>query len=440
MPVRLRYSLLLLSMAGYILMGYFVERSNFIFLISIYSSLFLIYFYFLKYPDNLNFKTAIFAGLLFRGVLLFSFPSLSDDIYRFMWDGRIQQSGINPFDYTPRQLLALHPDTYLISLFPDLNSPDYYSVYPQILQVIFRITVEIAGENTLIAAFIFKFIILIFEAGTIYLLFQIFKINKLNPKLIYIYVLNPLVIIELTGNIHFEALMIFFLLLTAFLIQQNKHKLSIAALVLAIQAKLIPAILIPLLIKESGFWKTFFYGLSCLIIFYILSPYLWGEPDKFFNFLTSLKLYYGKFEFNGGIYSILSGAGWWISGFNPIYFVSKLMMGLTIAGFVYVYFKNKNFLTGMFWLFAIYLIFSAVVHPWYLTTLIVLCPFVNFRFALIWSALIPLTYITYQTSPYQQNYWIIAIEYTAVFAFLFYEFRTTHKAGVKNPSQNLLLV
>ena len=428
MPKRLIYSLLLLSFIAYLLMGYSVERSNFFYLISVYGSLFLIYFYFLIFPEKLNIKTALYAGLIFRAALLFCIPSLSDDFYRFIWDGRIQQLGFNPFDYTPRQLIALHQDTYLQNLFPHLNSQDYYSVYPQILQLIFRVTVEISGENLLMAAFIFKFIILIFEAGSIYLLIKLFKINQLNPKLIYIYLLNPLVIIELTGNIHFEALMIFFILLTAFLIQQKKYTTSIPALVMAIQAKLIPAIVVPLLIRKIGFWKTFLYGLSCLILLYLLSPYLWGGAERYLNFFTSLQLYYGRFEFNGSFYSIFRGIGWWKIGHNPIEFVSKIMMGLTVAGFIFIYYKNKNFLSGMFWLFTIYLAFSAIVHPWYLAVLIALSPFVQLRFALVWTALIPLTYITYQSIPYQQNYWMIAIEYLAVLGFLAFEWwKETYK-------------
>ena len=202
-------------------------------------------------------------------------------------------------------------------------------------------------------------------------------------------------------------------------------------MVLAIQAKLIPAIVIPLLIRKIGFWKTFLYGFFCLILLYLLSPYLWGGAERYLNFFTSLQLYYGKFEFNGSFYSIFRGIGWWIIGHNPIEFVSKVMMSLTVAGFMFIYYKNKNFLSGMFWLFTIYLAFSAIVHPWYLAVLIALSPFVQLRFALVWTALIPLTYITYQSIPYQQNYWMIAIEYLAVLGFLIFERRKSNWKPVR---------
>ena len=132
MPKLTLYSLLILSLAGYILMGYFIERPNFELLITVYCSLFLISFLILNNKEAYPFKVLLFSGLLFRFCLIFSTPALSDDFYRFIWDGRIQQLGFNPFDFTPRQFLNHNSDSFLNQLFPYLNSPDYYSVYPQL--------------------------------------------------------------------------------------------------------------------------------------------------------------------------------------------------------------------------------------------------------------------------------------------------------------------
>ena len=74
-----------------------------------------------------------------------------------------------------------------------------------------------------------------------------------------------------------------------------------------------------------------------------------------------------------------------------------------------------------------YLFFSAIVHPWYLAILVAFSPFLPCRFALIWTALIPLTYQTYAVEPYQQNYVLIGVEYAAVAAYLVYERRSNYK-------------
>ena len=421
MTRKLVYILLGLSLTGYILIGYFLPRENFTQLIAVYASLFISYFCLLRMKSEISLKEAIAAGLLFRFVLLFCLPALSDDIYRFLWDGRIYQSGINPFDFKPSEIIANSTDPFLQQLYPYLNSPDYYSVYPQLLQYFFRIAAEFGGSSILGGTIILKSIILLFECGSIFLLIKLLHLKQSDPWSLLIYLINPLVIIELTGNIHFEAVMIFFVLLTALLLYRSNFVVAIPALTLAIQAKLIPLIAIPLLVKKYGLMKTCLFGLLCLFTLWISSPLLWTGTDTLEHFFSSLSLYYGKFEFNGSLYSLFSAIGWWIAGYNPIWWVSKLMLLLTLTLFALIYYRKPEFLSGFFYLMSVYLLCSAVVHPWYLAILVALAPFVPWRFPLAWSALIPLTYITYSVRPYQQNYWLVAMEYAIVFAVLLYD-------------------
>ena len=149
-----------------------------------------------------------------------------------------------------------------------------------------------------------------------------------------------------------------------------------------------------------------------------MSLILLNSPERFLNFADSLRLYYGKFEFNGSIYSLLRIISQWFISYNPIALLSKLMIILTLSGVFWVYLKKLELLNGMFWLLTMYMIFSTVVHPWYLTPLVALSAFVNYRFALIWSALVPLSYYTYSQNPYSENYWLTGIEYILVLGFL----------------------
>lgn len=421
MPRLTLYSLLILSLAGYVLMGYFVNRSNFELLITVYSSLFLISYLIIKYKEHYNFKTLLLCGILFRFCLIFSTPALSDDFYRFVWDGRIQQLGFNPFDFTPRQFLNQNSDAFLNQLFPYLNSPDYFSVYPQLSQILFNIASEIGQDSLQTNLIVLKSMIFISEIGTIFLLSKLLNKRKKDPLLLLIYLLNPLVIIELTGNIHFEAFMIFFFLLTALLFYNQKIIGSASALSLSIQAKLLPILVIPFLIKKIGIRKTIEYGLLCILITTLISIGSINTIDRISHIAESINLYYGKFEFNGGIYLFFRSIGWWAIGYNPITFVSKLMILFSLTGIIYVYFKESDILSGFFWLLIIYFGFSAIIHPWYLAPLVALSLFVRFRFVLVWAALIPLSYISYRTLPYTENYWIIGLEYFIVTGYFLWE-------------------
>jgi hypothetical protein len=208
------------------------------------------------------------------------------------------------------------------------------------------------------------------------------------------------------------------MLLTVLLIKKNRYISAGGALSLAIQTKLIPLIFVPLFLKKTALGKKIIIALFCLILTLIMSLILLNSPERFLHFAESLRLYYGKFEFNGSIYSLLRIISQWFISYNPIVLLSKIMITLTLSGVFWVYLKKLEPLNGMFWLLTIYMIFSTVVHPWYLTPLVALSAFVNYRFALIWSALVPLSYYTYSQNPYSENYWLTGLEYIIVLGFL----------------------
>ena len=417
------YSLLILSLAGYVLIGYFIERSNFELLITAYSSLFLFSYLILKNKRHYNFKVLLLSGILFRFCLIFSTPALSDDFYRFFWDGRIQQLGFNPFDFTPRQLLNQNSDAFLSQLFPCLNSPDYFSVYPRLSQILFNVVSIIGKDSLQTNLIVMKSIIFLTEIGTLYLLNTLVNKRKQDPSILLIYLLNPLVIIELTGNIHLEAFMIFFFLLAVMLFYRQRLIGSATALTLSVQTKLLPILAIPFLIKKIGIKKTVGYGLVCLLITLIISIGSINTSERVSHIAESLNLYYGKFEFNGGIYLFFRSIGWMVMGYNPIAILSKLMILFTLSGILFVYLKESDMLSGFFWTLLIYLGFAAIIHPWYLTPLVALSIFVRYRFILVWSALIPLSYISYKTLPYSENYWITGLEYLVVMGYLLWELK-----------------
>ncbi|HQS53173.1 MAG TPA: hypothetical protein PLN99_14865, partial [Daejeonella sp.] len=178
---------MLISLTGYILAGYYIERSNFPLLITVYSSLFLIAYILQKNSSPDNFRLLLLSGILFRFCLIFSIPALSDDFYCFVWDGRIQQLGINPFDFTPAQFIKQHSDQLLHQIFPYLNSPDYYSVYPQICQSIFKIASAIGGDSLYQTVVILKSAIFLSELGTIFLLKALLSARKNAQSLQLIY-------------------------------------------------------------------------------------------------------------------------------------------------------------------------------------------------------------------------------------------------------------
>jgi alpha-1,6-mannosyltransferase len=365
-------------------------------------------------------KEILFCGIAFRLIFLFSEPTLSDDIHRFLWDGYLLSEQYNPYLHKPSEMVIHSEDSK--ELLGKMNSPEYHSLYPPINEGIWSIAWMTGGSNYS-RTIILRFIILLFEVGTILLLRKI--LLHLNKKdiLIGIYALNPLVIIELTGNLHPEVFMIFFLTLSLYLYTKQKGFLSAVAFAGAICSKLIPVLLLPLLIHQIGWKKTIRFsaiaGLTSLLLFL---PF-WS-PRIIANYTSSLGLYFGKFEFNGSFYYLFRQIGRMINGWNNLETVNAILKLIIISIIIILSCKRMRSIgifEKMLFMLSAYFFFSPAVHPWYATTLILLSVFSHYRFALIWSATIFLSYAHYREVPWQEDYMLIGAEYLMAVGFLLFE-------------------
>lgn len=437
MPKRLLIFFLLLSLACYAFAGYMVKREDFSLVAGTCGILSGIYFLLLRYRKGLSTRQIIAWGLAFRIVLIPAWPALSDDFYRFIWDGLVQQSGVSPYAVIPHQT-GLRFTAELASVYPKLNSQHYFSVYPPVSQMIYRLCTIVGGGTVYGSMIALKVFIAGFETGTLLLMARLLGRFGLAQSLIAIYAFNPLVILELCGNIHFEAGMIFFTLLAVWLMLNKKRLPAAAALAGAVCIKLLPLLFIPVFwhhLPRMQFLK--FAAATCFFCLVLCLPYF-NNMNLVSNFLTSLQLYYGKFEFNGSLYLLLRETGYAITGNNEIYFISKAMLLFSFTGFLWIWLKKKQIFTTLFLLLAAHLLFSATVHPWYLAPLVACTPFINFRFALLWAALAPLSYITYASFPYRENFWLTGIEYGLVACFLFWELRKKNGWVKADLSRNIV--
>ena len=418
------------SLTGYIWLGYFTARTNFIQVISIYFTLFGLYILILRsriFTDN--FKTVIGVALIFRLALLFMTPNLTDDYFRFVWDGLFTAHGYNPYLIMPSTFIH-GPETVAgISppLYGELNSPDYYSVYPPLCQFIFGISAKLNGANILANIVTMRIFILLAESGSIILLYRLAKKLELPPSLTVIYAFNPLVIIELTGNLHFEAVTIFFLLLAVYLLIAGRQIYSAASFALAVGTKLLPFIFLPLLIKRIGWGKSLRYfaivGAGFLLLF---SPFL--SAQSITNFVSSLGLYFQKFEFNASIYYLVRWIGYQITGYNTIAISGIMLAAISVSIIIVVAFRERavswqSLFSSMLICATVYFFFATTVHPWYLTTLVMLAVFTEYRYPLVWSLMVILSYVAYRTFPYSENLRLVAIEYGVVWGWFTYEMR-----------------
>jgi len=413
-PLVLTFSCLI------IWLGYFTPRQSFGQLISLYSALFVIYFFLTKTFKNA--REVIFIGVFFRLILLFSIPALSDDFYRFIWDGRLLANGINPYTILPSNFINSidyqnNVENNLI--FSRLNSPNYYTVYPPLNQLIFATSATLSKGNLFGNVIALRIFILLAEIS---LLFMLIK-NKYSDKF-NLYSFNPLIIIELTGNLHFEGVVMCFLVLALFMGVKDRKSLVFSSFLFAcaVCVKMLPLIFIPLIIKQLGWKKGIFYA-SMVGVFTALFFLPFLDQMLIEKLFSSVNLYFQKFEFNASIYYLIRAVGFKIFGYNIIGTAGKIMAFFTFSGVLFISWKSKNLFVGALAILTLYFAMATTVHPWYVTNLLVIAIFTTFRYPIVWSYTIFLSYATYQTNFYQENLWLVTLEYLLVLGMMIYELR-----------------
>lgn len=370
-----------------------------------------------------EYSWGIAAGIIFRVALLFCLPNLSDDFYRFVWDGRMLHLGINPFAELPSEFMArvgqVGGEAWM-DLYPFLNSQDYYSVYPPVLQGAFYIATGIADGDLLGSIVVLKAMILLAEIGTIYLLHRIVSRFDWNRKLVLFYALNPLVISELTGNLHFEAFMIVFLLAAIWMLMTKGIVPAAFFLSLSIASKLLPVLIFPYLIRRMKFIRLVAFGaLTGLLTVGLFA--LFFDLESVQHFRSSIELYFQKFEFNNGIYYGLR----YFLGENG-YLVNRYLPLVVVIVLLYAAWRERSRIwmglpAMLLFALTVYQLSAGVVHPWYLTPLVALCVLTPYRYAVLWSFLIVFSYMAYYLPGYEQKTWYLWLEYVILLGYIAYE-------------------
>ena len=403
---------------------------------------------------EISIKRMIVIGMVFRAIYLLVFPELSDDVFRYIWDGMLTNEGISPYSMLPSEWANVGLSQEFGNMLHQLNSPDYYSIYPPVLQSVFAFSVWLGNGQLLSSIIVLRVLVLLAEFGSMVLILKLLKVWRLNSRNLMLYALNPLVIIEFAGNLHGEVFMVFFLLLSLwFLTSPNPSKggalRSEQALQgisnqgtpnssslwgevrsgvffgLSVGTKLLPLMFLPFYIKRLGWLKTAIYGTVAILIVALLYVPFW-TPDLLQYTLSSLKLYFANFEFNASVYYVIREIGFWYKGYNIIGLTAVWLPRLVAVSILLIALFNRDKeVSGLpkLMLFAwfLYYAFATTVNPWYVAVLAAFLPFTKYRFALMWLMLVPLSYHAFGNEPFRENMWLIALEYGPVYLWLLFE-------------------
>lgn len=378
--------------------GYFANRADFVVIFTAFTLGILGWF--LLYKQNLSLTTVFWTGIGLRLTLMFSTPLLSDDYFRFIWDGKMSTMGINPFSFKPIDIYQNLNGGSLSYLFQNLNSPNYYSIYPPLNQWCFYI----AGlfDDFYKGILALRVIILGFEVGTFWIIIQLFKRFNINTHKIVNYWLNPLAIIELTGNLHAEGILLFFLLTGYYFLTKGKDFKAGIFLALSFSAKLFSLMFLPLLLLKNGQtrWFKFLFAITSVLIISFI-PFF--NSSTILHFFESFSLYFQNFEFNGSVFQIVRWVGFQVVNYDIVQTAGPVLSLISLSIILWFswrnYYKNRKVLIGaLLLIITTYLTFTPIVHPWYVLMPLGLSLFTQFRFPIVWSFTVFLSYAFYDNT------------------------------------------
>ncbi len=424
--------MLLSCCALYFSFAYDLVREDFIKLATLYTALFFLSWKFFQL-EKFNLKMLFWSGIAFRLLFLLALPNLSQDFYRFIWDGKLLLNGFNPYLSTPEELISsgnpLFEDARQLYEGMGALSAENHSNYPPINQLIFAVSAFFSQNSILAAVIIMRIFIIAADIGIFYFGRRLLEALDLPKNRIFWYFLNPFIIIELTGNLHFEGVMIFFIIWSLYMLQRQKWLFSAALLACAVSVKLIPLIFLPLFFRRLGFKKAVgYYFIIAAINVALFLPFL--SPQLLTNYLETVGLWYQKFEFNASVYYIIRWIGYQVEGYNILVYTGKPLAAAVFFSIIGMAFFRRNkttvgLITIMLFGITIYYALATTVHPWYLAVPVALCMFTNYRFPLLWSLLVVLSYDAYSNPSYEENLWLVALEYLVVFGVIGYEILTS---------------
>lgn len=330
-------------------------------------------------------------ALLFRVALLFSPPALSSDVYRYAWDGRVQTAGINPYVYAPsaQELAPLRDE----QIFPHINRRDAPTIYPPGAQMFLAFSAFIFPDSVTGL----KGIMILFDIATILLILRLLKKTGVPSDRVLLYAWSPLVIFEVAGSGHLEAVMLPFVLLALLARMDEKPLLAGMALGVATLIKLYPAVLFPALYRRRE--RMFPLAFAATVLLGYL-PYLYGAGGRVLGFLPA---YFGPWEdFNVGLRYLVTFA---LAPFTTSPRAVAMLLVTALLGAVAVYILRQREDEAFLWrgyvmVSAYLLLLPTSFHPWYLIWILpFLCLYPSWGWLYL-SGAIALSYLKYiQVSP-----------------------------------------
>jgi alpha-1,6-mannosyltransferase len=352
---------------------------------------------------------------LWRLPFLLMPPGPDDDVHRYVWDGRVQRLGYNPYLVVPSDpaLDGLHtPETRT------LNHPYVPSPYPAGAQLFFRGVTAIHES-----VFALKVTFVLCDLAIVFILLDLLRRSGQGPHWVLAYAWNPLLAVEVAGSGHIDIVGVLLLLVSAAALGRRWRTVAAVAFGLAVAVKFLPIVLLPLYWKRVRIRDA---ALAAVVVGLLYVPFLNHGRIP----IGSLGTYVQSFRFNDPVFATLERIA-----------APQIVVGLAVfVGFlVATWFRSKtpaSSADAFAWPMAASLLCAPVVYPWYLLWLLPFMRSASTVPLIIWTvSIIPTYYVWHLRTlgrPWLVPGWVMLLEYGSVaVAFAMIEFRRFTRPAVQ---------
>ncbi len=363
------------------------------------------------------------AALAFRATLLPLWPSLSDDFYRYRWEGRVQDAGVNPYTVRPddAELVALRDPFWNRA-----SGKDSPTIYGPFAELFHRLNYRLAPGGLIGGSVVgMKVAYVLLDLGTLLLIMRLLALRGKPVTAAAIYAWSPLVVVEFAASSHLDSLVVILLVAAILWIIKQRPALSTAALASAAAVKYFPVVFLPLLTRRLRYWLWFAVVLA---LWYL--PFL-SAGHRLFD---GLRYYYLRWQNNPSLYAL-----WQWFGF-PRAVADGIFYGVIFGMVGYFAWRRAEALRAVYLVAGTILLLSPNLFPWYLTILV---PFLCFFPNPAWLLLTVTSVLSYEVlidfsalGVWHWNPYLRWLEYAPFFVLLLAGYAKSRRAA---PESSLLI-
>lgn len=344
------------------------------------------------------------VAVLLRALFLTADPVLSDDIFRYVWDGRVQHSGVNPYLYAPDDTNLVFLRQRIPDIYAGINNKDIPTIYPPVMQLLFFAATSVSSSLLWMKA-----LLTFLDLVLVYALARLLAALRLPPLRALIYAWSPLSLVEIAGSGHNDVAAVLFLVLALWAFEKGRGRGALGLATASGLAKVGGFALLPFFGRFVNLRRYWIVPVAAVVT---ALPYA-SAGGLAFRGLTEYAL---RWRANDSLFHILVL-------FTDSLPEAKLVVFAILGALALVLFGRKTSpVRAAFWIFGTILLLSPTVHPWYLlwiAPLLAVFPhpgwlFLEASVALSYHA----AYLAAPGEPWQEIPWVKLLEYGPFFLLL----------------------